>query len=216
MDIIGKLGGCGIVPVVVIEDSNTAVETARALYAGGIDVMEITLRTPAALASIEAICSAVPEMLTGAGTVLNCKQTQSAMDAGAKFIVSPGLDEKQAVFCAERGVPLVPGCVTPTEIMAALKLGLNILKFFPASVYGGLPAMKALSAPFSGVKFIPTGGITISNLIDYAQSPVVYAVGGSWLCTKDDIKNARFDKITALSKEAVKVWRSFDIRNGGK
>ncbi|MDO4564278.1 MAG: bifunctional 4-hydroxy-2-oxoglutarate aldolase/2-dehydro-3-deoxy-phosphogluconate aldolase [Clostridia bacterium] len=215
MDILKKLGDCGVIPVVVIENPDMAVETARALYAGGIDVIEITLRTPTALDSIRAISRAMPCMLTGAGTALNCEQTQAALDAGAKFIVSPGLDREQALFCAKNGVPLVPGCVTPGEIMAARSLGLDILKFFPASVYGGLSAIKALSAPFSGIKFIPTGGVSISNLIDYARSPAVFAVGGSWLCTADDIKNACFDKITELSKDAVKVWHSVDIRNNG-
>ena len=145
-------------PVVVIENADNAVDTADALKAGGIHSMEITLRTEAALDAIKNVAGERPDMLVGAGTVLNLEQAKLSIDAGAKFIVSPGFDEEVVRFCIEKNVAVTPGCVTPTEIMRAVKLGCKVLKFFPANVYGGLSALKALAGPFGGVKFIPTGG----------------------------------------------------------
>ena len=191
MDVSEKLRKCGIVPVVVIENEKDAVPTAQALLAGGIDVMEITFRTACA------------EMTVGAGTVLNLEQGKKAVDAGAKFIVSPGLDEELVKWCVSENVAVTPGCVTPTEIMRALSLGLSVVKFFPANIYGGLGAMKALSAPFKTVKFIPTGGVNGENIGEYVSAPFVFAVGGSWVCTKADIAANNFDKITELSTAAV-------------
>ena len=202
MDIIELIGVEGIVPVVVIEDARNAVPTAKALLAGGVGVMEITLRTGAALDSIRAVTAGCPEMLVCAGTVLTLAQCKEAVGAGAKFIVSPGYDEEIAGWCAGTGVAVTPGCVTPTEIMAALKHGLRVLKFFPANVYGGLEAMKALSAPFTDIRFIPTGGVDAKNLKEYLAAPFVHAVGGSWLCKKVDISACDYDRITALCREA--------------
>ena len=197
----------GVVPVVVLDDAKDAVLTAKALLAGGVDVMEITFRTAAAADSIKAVAEGCPDMLVGAGTVVTLDQCKQALECGAKFIVSPGFDEEVVRWCVERSIPITPGCVTPTEIMAAMKLGLSVVKFFPAGVYGGLKAMKALSAPFSGVKFIPTGGVDAKNLKEYLEAPFVHAVGGSWLCPKKEIAAGNFDAITALCREASAIVR---------
>ena len=215
MDYTQRLGNNAVVPVVVLDDAKDAVPTAKALLAGGIDVMEITLRTAAALDSIKTVCAEVPEMLVGAGTVLNLEQAKKVVEAGGKFIVSPGFDEEMVKWCVENGVTVTPGCVTPSEIMAAMKLGLTVLKFFPANVYGGLTAMKGLSGPFGGVKFIPTGGVNGQNIGEYAAAPFIHTVGGSWLCAKADIAAGNFDKITQLCKEAVAASLGFEIAHVG-
>ena len=202
MDILEKMHDAGVVPVVVLENEENAVPTAKALLAGGIGVMEITFRTDAAADSIKAVSENVPDMLVGAGTIVNLEQCKMAVACGAKFIVSPGYDEETVAWCVENSVAVIPGCVTPTEIMVALKHGLRVLKFFPASVYGGLSALKALSGPFSDVRFIPTGGVKIDNIAEFMAAPYVFAVGGSWVCTKADIAAKNFDKITELCKEA--------------
>jgi len=195
----------GVIPVVVLDDTAKALPTANALLAGGVSVMEITFRTAAAADSIKAVSENCPEMLVGAGTVVTLDQCKQALECGAKFIVSPGFDPEVVSWCVERNVPITPGCVTPTEIMAAMKLGLNVVKFFPAGVYGGLKAMKALSAPFGSVRFIPTGGVDAKNLKEYLEAPFVHAVGGSWLCPKKEIATGNFDAITALCKEASQI-----------
>ena len=201
MDIMERFYHAGVIPVVVLEDAKDAVPTAEALLAGGVDVMEITFRTAAAADAVRAVAESCPAMLVGAGTVVNVDQCRRAVELGAKFIVSPGFDREMVSWCVEGGVPVVPGCATPSEIMAAGKLGLNVLKFFPANVYGGLSAMKALSGPFGGVRFIPTGGINGENAAQYLAAPFIHAVGGSWLCTRSDIAAGNFDRITALSRE---------------
>ena len=195
----------GVVPVVVLDDAKDTVPTAKALLAGGVNVMEITFRTAAAADSIKAVAESCPKMLVGAGTVVTLDQWKNALGYGAKFIVSPGFDPEVVSWCVERNVPITPGCVTLTEIMAAMKLGLNVVKFFPAGVYGGLKAMKALSAPFGSVRFIPTGGVDAKNLKEYLEAPFVHAVGGSWLCPKKEIATGNFDAITALCKEASQI-----------
>lgn len=200
-----RLQKCGVVPVVVLDEAKDAVPTARALLAGGVNVMEITFRTTAAADSIKAVAENCPEMLVGAGTVITLEQCKQALECGAKFIVSPGFDEELVSWCLARDIAVTPGCVTPTEIMAAMKLGLNVVKFFPAGVYGGLKAMKALSAPFGGVKFIPTGGVDTKNLKEYLEAPFVHAVGGSWLCPKKEIAAGNFDAVTALCREASEI-----------
>ena len=202
MTVVERCEKCGLVPVVVIENAEDAVPTARALLKGGIDTMEITFRTAAAADAIRAVAEQVPEMLVGAGTVLNTEQCRTALEAGARFIVSPGFDAETVDFCLEREVPILPGCVTPTEIMMALKKGLKLVKFFPANVYGGLKAMKALAAPFVGIRFLPTGGVNAENISEYITAPFIAAVGGSWVCTKGDISSHQFDKITALCQQA--------------
>ena len=215
MDVLSRLAAAGVVPVVVLDKAEDAVPTARAMVAGGIDVMEITFRTAAAADSIRAVAAEVPEMLVGAGTVVNLEQCKLAVECGAKFIVSPGYDEETVAWCVENGVAVTPGCVTPTEIMAALKHGLKVLKFFPANVYGGLSAIKALAGPFGGVKFIPTGGVNQQNLGEFVSNPSIHAVGGSWVCPKADIAAHNFDKITQLCAEARRGVMGFELAHVG-
>ncbi len=205
MDVLSRLARAIVVPVVVLDDAKDAIPTANAMVAGGIDVMEITFRTAAAADSIEAVAKNCPDMLVGAGTVLNLEQCKLAVSKGAQFIVAPGFDAEVVAWCVENGIAVCPGCVTPTEIMAAIKLGLKIVKFFPANVYGGLNAMKNLSAPFVGIKFIPTGGVNAANIREYVTAPFIHAVGGSWVCPKADIAAGNFEKITALCAEARKA-----------
>ena len=175
------------------------------MLAGGVDVMEITFRTAAAAEAIRNVAAECPEMLVGAGTVLTVEQCEKAVALGAKFIVSPGFDAEIVDWCVERGVAVTPGCVTPTEIMAALKRGLSVVKFFPAGIYGGLKAMKALAAPFGQVKFIPTGGVSADNLAEYAAAPFVHAVGGSWLCPKADVAAGNFARIAELCAQSRRI-----------
>ena len=191
-----------VVPVVVLDRVEDAVPTAKALLAGGITTMEITFRTAAAPEAIAAVAKDCPDMLVVAGTIVNLGQCKLAVEKGAKFIVSPGFDHEVVSFCVENSIAVVPGCVTPTEIMAAMKLGLTVVKFFPANVYGGLSAMKNLSAPFGSMKFLPTGGVNTANIKEYFTAPFIHAVGGSWICPKAEIAQGNFEKITALCKEA--------------
>lgn len=200
-----RLRNAGVIPVVVLERAEDAVPVARAMLAGGVDVMEITFRTAAAAEAIRNVAAECPEMLVGAGTVLTVEQCEKAVALGAKFIVSPGFDAEIVDWCVERGVAVAPGCVTPTEIMAALKRGLSVVKFFPAGIYGGLKAMKALAAPFGQVKFIPTGGVNADNLAEYAAAPFVHAVGGSWLCPKADVAAGNFARVTELCAQSRKI-----------
>ncbi len=200
-----KVFETGIVPVVVLNNVEDAVPLAGALLKGGIDFMEITFRTECAAECISVISKEVPDMTVGAGTVLNVEQAKLAVDCGAKFIVSPGLDEATVKWAIENDIPVIPGTVTPTEIMKAISLGLKVVKFFPADVYGGIKAIKALSAPFGQVKFLPTGGVSEANLNEFAANKSVIAVGGSWVCKKDDIINHDWEKITMLSENAVKI-----------
>ena len=180
MDVMKRLAAAAVVPVVVLENVADAVPCAKAMVAGGVDVMEITFRTAAAADSIRAVAAECPDMLVGAGTIVNLDQCKLAVECGAKFIVSPGFDEEVVAWCVENGIACCPGCVTPTEIMAAKKLGLNCVKFFPANVYGGLKALKALSAPFPQVKFIPTGGVDRSNIDEFLAFDKIAAIGGSF------------------------------------
>ena len=205
MTVLERLARSIVVPVVVIDDAKDAVPTANAMVAGGIDVMEITFRTAAAPQAIKNVADACPDMLVGAGTILNLEQCKLAVEMGAKFIVSPGLNAEVVSWCVENGIAVTPGCVTPTEIMAAIDLGLNVVKFFPANVYGGLNAMKNLAAPFGGIKFMPTGGVNTANIKEYVDAPFIHAVGGSWVCPKADIAAGNFEKITNLCAEARKA-----------
>ena len=204
-NVLCQIREAAIVPVVVLDDAKDAVATANSLLAGGVDVMEITFRTAAAAEAIRNVAAECPEMLVGAGTVLTVEQCEKAVALGAKFIVSPGFDAEIVDWCVERGVAVAPGCVTPTEIMAALKRGLSVVKFFPAGIYGGLKAMKALAAPFGQVKFIPTGGVSADNLAEYAAAPFVHAVGGSWLCPKADVAAGNFARIAELCAQSRRI-----------
>lgn len=215
MDILNKLSAAGVVPVVVIENAKDAVPTAEAMLRGDIDVMEITFRTAAAPDAIRAVSENCPKMLVGAGTVITLEQCKQAVDCGASFIVSPGFNREVVAWCVEHDIAVTPGCVTPTEIMEAMELGLKVLKFFPANVYGGLGAMKALSGPFGGIKFIPTGGVNAQNLAEYISAPFIHAVGGSWVCPKADISAGHFEKITQLCREARKAVLGFEAAHIG-
>ena len=202
MTVLERLAGSIVVPVVVLDRVEDAIPTAKALAAGGVDTMEITFRTACAPEAIKAVAENCPEVLVGAGTIVNLEQCKLAVEMGAKFIVSPGFSDKVVGWCVENNIPVTPGCVTPTEIMAAMEYGLKVVKFFPANVYGGLTAMKNLSAPFVGMKFLPTGGVNTANIKEYIDTPFIQAVGGSWVCPKAEIAAGNWDKITQLCKEA--------------
>ncbi len=180
-----------IIPVVVIKEPEQTVPMLSALKEGGINCAEITFRTACAEDAIKIAVGNFPDMNVGAGTVINAEQAEKAYAAGAKFIVSPGLSEEVAAFCKEKNLDYFPGCVTPTEIMKAISLGINIVKFFPANVYGGLKALKALSAPFPQIKFIPTGGVDLTNLSEFLSFEKIYAVGGSFMMKGDIVKNCK-------------------------
>lgn len=197
------LGQIGIIPVVTIERAETAVSLGQALIDGGLPCAEITFRTAAAEKAIENMSSAFPDMLIGAGTVLTVAQAETAVSAGAKFIITPGFDSAVVDYCLENDVPVMPGIMTPTEINMALNKGLRLLKFFPAEAAGGIKALKAISAPYGQVKFMPTGGINLTNLADYLQLPMVHACGGSFMVPKQAIADGQFDVVRELTKTAV-------------
>ena len=204
---IEEISACGIIPVVVLNDADAAVPTARALLRGGIDVMEITFRTAAAQASIARVTAEVPEMKVGAGTVVTVQQARDAIAAGAKFLVSPGSDADIICEAAALNTPIVPGVVTPSEIMLGLKLGVKVFKFFPAESYGGLKTIKALSGPFPQIKFIPTGGINQENAGEYFKNPKIQAVGGSWMVSAKMIEAGEFDAIAEKSAAATALFQ---------
>ncbi len=193
----------GLVPVVKIDDASKAEKLAKAMIDGGIPCAEVTFRTEAAEEAIKRMSKAYPEMLIGAGTVINPQLAEKAVMAGAKFIVSPGFNPETVEWCLHHNVPVVPGVATPSEIEKGLSYGLNVLKFFPSEASGGVPMLKDLSGPFSQVKFMTTGGININNLPDYAKASNVLAIGGSWMVKADLIANDQWDEITRLCKEAV-------------
>ncbi len=214
-NMLEKMNLLGVVPVVVLDDAKDAVPLAKAMSEGGVPCAEVTLRTAAGLDSIAAMAAMGEGMIVGAGSVMNLDQCKDALSAGAQFIVSPGFNAKVVEHCVERDIAVLPGCVTPTEIMAAMELGLGTVKFFPANVYGGLSAMKALNGPFPKMKFIPTGGVNAANLAEYLAAPFIQAVGGSWLCAKADIAAGSFDKITALCQEARQAVLGFEVAHIG-
>lgn len=192
-----------VVPVVVIDDAEKAVPVASALVAGGLKIIEVTMRTAAAPDAIAAIAAEVPEAQIGAGTVLSGEQAHKIVDAGATFIVSPGLHEDVLAAAEERSVPVIPGVATATEAQRAWNLGLRLLKFFPAGQAGGIPMIKALAAVFRDLEFMPTGGVSPGNLVDYLSIPAVLACGGSWLTPADAIADGDYERITQLAADAV-------------
>jgi 2-dehydro-3-deoxyphosphogluconate aldolase/(4S)-4-hydroxy-2-oxoglutarate aldolase len=204
MDAIRVLGDARIVPVVVIDDAGSAVPLAEALVAGGIDIVEITLRTSAALDAIAAL-SSCPTVRTGAGTVVTPDQVDAAVDAGASFIVSPGLATNVVERALKHNIPVVPGVATPSDLMAAVGMGLKVVKFFPAGILGGPAAIRALAAPFPELRFVPTGGVGASNLAEYLALPCVVAVGGSWMVERQLVTGRCWDEITSRSAEAVRL-----------
>ena len=207
-DILNQLEKCMIVPVVVLENAKDAKPLGEALCNGGLPCAEVTFRTEAAEESIRIMSESFPEMLVGAGTVLTTEQVDRAVNAGAKFIVSPGFDEEIVDYCLEKGITVLPGCATPSEVAKAVKRELEVVKFFPAEQAGGLPMIKAMAAPYTMVKFMPTGGINPENVKDYLAFNKIFACGGSWMVKSDLIKEGKFDEITALTKEAVSLVRS--------
>ena len=197
-----------VVPVVVLNDADDAIPLADALIKGGLPCAEVTFRTDAAEESIRRICESFPDMLVGAGTVLTTKQVERAHKAGAKFIVSPGFDPEIIDCCISIGLPVLPGCITPSEIAQAVKRGLKVVKFFPAEQSGGVAMIKAMAAPYSMVKFMPTGGISTKNLADYLSCDKILCCGGSWMVKEDLIKSGSFDKITDMTRDATALARS--------
>ncbi|MBP5249810.1 MAG: bifunctional 4-hydroxy-2-oxoglutarate aldolase/2-dehydro-3-deoxy-phosphogluconate aldolase [Lachnospiraceae bacterium] len=213
--IIEQFSKLGIIPVVVLNDAKDAAPLAKALCEGGLPVAEVTFRTDAAEESIRIMSKEFPEMLVGAGTVLTTEQVDRAVNAGAKFIVSPGLNPKVVRYCQEKGVPITPGTSSPTDIEAALELGLDVVKFFPAEQSGGIAKIKAMAAPYTNVRFMPTGGVNAANLKDYLDFPKIVACGGSWMVKGDLIKEGNFDEIKRLTREAVRTMLGFELKHVG-
>ena len=207
-EILVQLGQIKIIPVVAIENAQSAEPLGQALLEGDLPCAEITFRTAAAAEAIAQMSAAYPEILIGAGTVLTVGQANLAKEAGAKFIVTPGFDSKVVDWCQVNDMPITPGVMTPTDINQAIVKGLNILKFFPAEVAGGVKALKAIGGPYVGLKFIPTGGINADNLADYLSLPMVHACGGSFMVKKQLIADGQFDTITQLAQTAVNIVKS--------
>lgn len=204
-EILEQLSKFGVVPVVVLNDAKDAEPLAKALCEGGLPCAEVTFRTSAAEESIRTMSEKYPDMLVGAGTVLTTEQVDRAVGAGAKFIVSPGFDPEVVDYCLERNILVLPGCVTPSEVAQGVKRGLKVLKFFPAEQYGGVSTIKAISAAYVGIKFMPTGGVSLKNLKDYLSCDKIFACGGSWMVKGDMIEAGAFDKITEMTREAVSL-----------
>ena len=204
-----KIASAGVLPVINVPSESLAAPLAKALIDGGMAALEITLRSDCSLAAIRSIKAAYPEFIVGAGTVLTPSDADAAIDAGADFIVSPGLDPELVVHCQSRGKLIVPGCATPTEIQfATVKCGLTVLKFFPAELSGGVDAIKLLSGPFPTVRFVPTGGITMDNLASYLCCDKVLACGGSFMAKAEEVKNGKFDEISTACRRALDIAAS--------
>ena len=201
----------GVVPVVVLEDAKDAAPLAKALVEGGLPCAEVTFRTDAAEESIKIMASEYPDMFVGAGTVLTIDQVDRAVAAGAKFIVSPGFDPEIVDYCLSKDIPVFPGVITPSEVAQAVKRGLKVVKFFPAEQFGGVATIKAMAAPYVGLKFMPTGGVNAKNLENYLSCDRIVACGGSWMVKGDLVKAGKFDEIKTLTEEAVKL--AAQIRN---
>lgn len=199
----GKIAEFGVVPVVVLEDVKDAKPLAEALVKGGLPCAEVTFRTEAAEESIRIMTKAYPDMLVGAGTVLTVSQVDRAVNAGAKFIVSPGFDAEIVDYCIKNEIPVFPGCITPSEVAQAVKRGLHVVKFFPAGQFGGVDTIKALAAPYTTVKFMPTGGVNAKNLEEYLSCDKIACCGGSWMVKGDLVKAGEFEKICELTAEAA-------------
>lgn len=214
-DVLKKIGELGIVPVVKIMDAKDAVPLGKALTAGDLPVAEITFRTEAAEEAIKRLAAELSDMLIGAGTVLTVDQAKKAVAAGARFIVSPGFNPSVVDYCVKNNIPITPGVNSPTNIEMALERGLKVLKFFPAEASGGLPFLKAVSGPYGGVTFIPTGGVNAGNLSQYLASPLIHACGGTWIAGADAIAAGKFDEIARLAREAVSISLGFSLAHVG-
>ena len=215
MEMLQRLSLAGIVPVIKVEDAADAVPLCRALAEGGLPVAEITFRTAAAPEAIANVSRELPHVLLGAGTVLTCEQVDRALAAGAKYIVSPGINPEVVRHCQQVGLPIVPGCANPTDIEVALGLGLKIVKFFPAEALGGLALIKALAGPYGDVSFVPTGGIGEKNLLEYLAFPKVAACGGSWMAPDAAVKAKDWAAIRALTASAIQLMLGFELAHVG-
>ncbi len=214
-DMIKQLYEIGLIPVIKIENPDDAVPLAKALIDGGLPAAEITFRTKCAAEAIKNITEAFPGMLVGAGTVLTTEQVDAAIAAGSKFLVSPGLNPKVTSYCLSKGVPMLPGCSNPSDVEAALELGLTTVKFFPAEAAGGLKMLKAMAAPYGQLTFMPTGGISADNLLDYLKFNKIVACGGSFMVKDELVKEKKWDEITALTKNAVKTMLGLEFTHMG-
>ena len=211
--ILTKIKEIGIVPVIAMTDVEKAVPLAKALLAGGIPCAEITFRTAEGTECIRRIAKEVPDVLVGAGTVLKKEQVDQAITAGAKFIVSPGFNPRIVTYCLDKGIVITPGCATPSDMEAAIELGIEVVKFFPAEQAGGLAYIKAVAAPYAGLNFMPTGGINVDNLGKYLAFNRIIACGGSWMVTKDLIESDNFQEITRLCAAAVDIRKNVRAEN---
>ncbi len=214
-EVLQKIQKIGIVPVVVLDDAKDAEPLAKALCEGGLPCAEVTFRTAAAEESIKIMTDKYPEMLVGAGTVLTTEQVDRAVNAGAKFIVSPGLNPKVVKYCVDKGIPVTPGTSNPSDVEQAIELGLDVVKFFPAEAAGGLNMIKSMAGPYVNMKFMPTGGISAKNLREYLDFPKILACGGSWMVKGDLVKAGDFDKIRDLTREAVQTMLGFELKHVG-
>lgn len=213
--VLEKLSKIGIVPVVKIDRVEDAIPLGRALCSGGLPCAEITFRTDAAAGAIKAMAENFPQMCVGAGTILNSKQVDAAVEAGAQFLVSPGFNPKTVQYCMEKNIPITPGTSSPSDIEQAIELGLDVVKFFPAEQSGGLAKIKAMAAPYVNMKFMPTGGITAKNLNDYLDFNKIIACGGSWMVPGDLINAGEWEKIEQLTREAVNTMLGFELVHVG-
>lgn len=204
-EMLKQIENFGVVPVVVLNDAKDAAPLAKALCEGGLPCAEVTFRTEAAEESIRIMATEFPEMTIGAGTILTIDQVDRAVRAGAKFIVSPGFDPEIVDYCISKGIVVLPGCITPSEVAQAVKRGLEVVKFFPAEQFGGVATIKALAAPYTGVRFMPTGGISAKNLAAYLGFKKIVACGGSWMVKGDLVAAGEFDKIKEMTAEAVSL-----------
>ena len=214
-DMIKELYSIGLIPVIKIENADDAVPLAKALIDGGLPAAEITFRTKCAAEAIKNITEAFPEMLVGAGTVLTTEQVDAAIAAGSKFLVSPGLNPKVTAYALSKGVPMLPGCSNPSDVEAALELGLSTVKFFPAEAAGGLKMLKAMAAPYGQLTFMPTGGVNENNLLEYLKFNKIVACGGSFMVKDELVKEKKWDEITALTKNAVKIMLGLEFTHMG-
>lgn len=213
--VLEEISKIGIVPVIALDRVEDAEPLAKALVEGGLPCAEVTFRTDAAEESIRIMASKFPELLVGAGTVLTTEQVDRAVNAGAKFIVSPGLNPKVVKYCVDKGIPVTPGTANPSDVEVAIELGLEVVKFFPAEAAGGLNMIKSMAAPYTNMKFMPTGGINAANLTSYLDFGKIIACGGSWMVNKDMLKNGDFDGIKKLTQQAVDTMLGFEMKHIG-
>lgn len=214
-DILKRISDIGIVPVIKLDDAKNAAPLARALCRGGLSCAEVTFRTDACVESIKLMKKECPDMIVGAGTVLTTKQVDEAIEAGAEFIVSPGLNPDVVKYCVDKGITITPGCSNPSDIEQAIKYGLDVVKFFPAEAAGGLKMIKSMAAPYGNIKFFPTGGINADNITEYLSYNRVICCGGTWMVPSDLIEQGNFDGIEALTREAVENMFGFKIAHVG-